>query len=179
MRASPGNLHFVTPGKEEAALYMEIGSRSYCQHYTHLWLNNDPGPYLRRSFTPEVVYQELKEPGLSHYIIYLGAEAVGIIKIIKDSRLYHFPAKEALLLEKLYLLKEVAHRGIGSLALRFVEELAKEANKKLLWLDTMQQGPALGFYLKNGYRIMGNKLLQLPGVLEAKRPMHILGKELA
>lgn len=101
------------------------------------------------------------------------------MKLCKHRGFAHYPSRSALLLEKLYLLSEASNRGIGGQALLFAEAYARDLDKELVWLDTMQQGPALGFYLKNGYMLLGTRQLDLPGVLESERHMFVLGKKLS
>lgn len=156
--------------------YMAVGSLAYRQHYTHLWEKGDPTPYLAGSFTEEVLARELRDGGIAHFIVSVGGEEAGILKIIKDCAVGTYPAKEALLIEKIYLLNNCTGRQIGGVILKFAEGYARRLGKKVIWLDTMKKGPALNFYLKHHYRVLHEHKLHYPGVIDEERPMFILTK---
>ncbi|WP_425236261.1 GNAT family N-acetyltransferase [Ulvibacterium sp.] len=157
-------------------VYCAIGIKSYRQYYLHLWENADPAPYIDASFTHTVLDRELAHPNNEHFIIYHGASPVGIFKVLLHSKIATYSSKEALLLEKLYLLREYSGKGIGTEVLNFVEKRTKELNKRILWLDTMKKGPAVNFYLKNGFEILREGVLEFPNVLKSERQMLILYK---
>ena len=143
----------------------------------HLWKNNDPSPYIKESFTIDVVKDELKDNSASLWLIYRGNTAVGILKLIKDTPITSHTSKETVLLEKIYILNKFSGKGIGSLTLSWVETYCLKANRQVLWLETMQKGAALNFYLKNGYHIIREKKLNFDQVLEKQKPMYILSKK--
>jgi GNAT superfamily N-acetyltransferase len=157
-------------------VYREVGIQSYRQYYLHLWEDEDPSPYINRSFTHAILNQEMERPYDEHFIVYHEASPVGIFKVTVHSKISPYTSKEAFLLEKLYILKEYSGKGIGTEVLNFIENKAKALNKRILWLDTMKNGPALNFYLKNGFEILKEGVLEFPNVLKSERQMLILYK---
>jgi len=164
--------------QELVGLYCKVGTKSYRQHYLHLWEQNDPSPYIHSSFDPALLDRELKDSNNEHFMVYRDAEPAGIFKIIIHSKIAPYTEKEACLLEKLYILKELSGKGIGTQVLDYVEKRAKELNKKVLWLDTLKNGPALNFYLNRGFAILGECHLDLPHVIEQERDMWVLFKRM-
>ena len=158
--------------------YIEVGKNSYVQHYLHLWENNDPTPYISSSFSRELVEKDLKNPNMIHFLIKMEDTVVGIVKLIKDRALDEFPEKEALLAQKIYLLQAYSGKGVGKKVLLLIEEFAQNLDKKIVWLDTMQKGGPINFYLKNGYKIKRESALSLPGAKPEEKPMWILTKVL-
>lgn len=158
--------------------YIRLGKASYSQHYLHLWENQDPSAYFENAFRPEVVKQEWEDPGVRLFLIYLNAKPAGILKIILEKIIGKENEISCLFLERIYLLSEFTGKGVGKEALRFSESLARKNNRQYVCLEAMQKGPALRFYEKNGYRILGAKNLHFPGSVEEERPMYILGKEI-
>ncbi len=156
--------------------YIRIGIRSYRQHYLHLWENRDPTHYIENSFSRVVVQQESKDPNVSLYLIYSETTPIGILKLILDKSLNLPGPVSCLFLERIYLLAEYSGGGIGTRVLQFAESIARANNTEALCLETMQKGPALHFYRKNGYAIWDKKHLEYPGMIETERPMYILGK---
>ncbi|MBT8294344.1 MAG: GNAT family N-acetyltransferase [Eudoraea sp.] len=170
-------IKFEAVSNETCQLYCNLGIKAYKEHYLHLWKNNDPTPYIEESFTIEVVRLELKDKSALLWLIYQGNKAVGILKLIKDAPIAPHISKATVFLEKIYILNKYSGTGIGSLALSWVEKYCLNSNKHLLWLETMQKGPALNFYLKNGYEILKEKQLKYEQVLEKQKPMYVLMKK--
>lgn len=164
--------------QESCPLYCNLGIKAYKEHYLHLWKNEDPSPYIQQSFTRDVVESELKDTSSYLFLIYAGDKAAGILKIIKDASIAPYTSKEAIFLEKIYLLNEFSGRGMGSQVLRWVEAYSIDLNKTILWLETMQKGQALNFYLKNEYKILKAKNHPMDEVLSDQKPMYVLFKKL-
>ena len=158
--------------------YIEIGRKAYDQHYLHLWKNQDSTPYLESSFTREVLKKESTDNNTALFIIHYDGNPAGVLKIIENSPISPYSAEDALLLEKIYILKEFTGKGIGREVLDFTEQRAKELHKKIIWLDTMQNSPALHFYLAYGFEIHGETKLHFQTVLDRERPMYQLVKSL-
>ncbi|MEZ4809248.1 MAG: GNAT family N-acetyltransferase [Allomuricauda sp.] len=166
----------VTPDTMET--YISVGKKSYKEHYLHLWENEDPSPYIANSFAQEVVEDELADPNVVNYLVRKGDAVVGIVKLIKDRSLDELSEKESLLAQKIYLLKAYSGMGLGKKVLQCIEDYARGLNKKVVWLDTMQKGSPIHFYLKNGFKIKKEGMLGLPGAKPSERPMWILTKQL-
>ncbi|WP_435623026.1 GNAT family N-acetyltransferase [Flagellimonas sp.] len=82
------------------------------------------------------------------------------------------------MIQKIYLLQEHSGKGYGYQLLEILEDYARNLGKRLVWLDTMQNGTALNFYLKNGFVIHKKSRLALPNAIEEERPMLVLTKEI-
>ena len=171
-------IHIVPLTPELFDAYIRVGIKSYCEHYLHLWENRDPRPYIENSFSREIVQQEYEDPNVSLYLILRGTLQVGILKLILNKTIELPEHIKCLFLERIYLLAAYSGTGIGARVLQFTEAKARDQNTKAVLLETMQKGPALKFYQKNGYDIWGTKNLGFTGLVEEERPMFILGKYL-
>lgn len=159
-------------------IYVAVGKQSYQEHYLHLWENQDPSPYISGSFTGEVVAKDLENPNLGHFLVKTGERMAGIVKLVLDSPLDEHNAEESLLAQKIYLLKSYSGQGLGKKVLELIEAHAKNLEKKILWLDTMQKGGPIKFYLKNGFEIKKESELTLPHAIPSEKPMWVLTKQL-
>ncbi|QCX00815.1 GNAT family N-acetyltransferase [Aggregatimonas sangjinii] len=170
-------VHFEPLTASRFHTYIEVGKKAYAQHYLHLWHKSNAAPYLMDSFTKAVLEREDTDANTALFIINYNRKAVGILKFTVNCELHPFSDKEALYLDKIYIQNEYTGKGIGKKVLQFTMLRAKEYQKKVLWLDTMQNGPALQFYFKNGFEIHSEKLLHFSGVLDEERPMFVLTKK--
>ena len=175
--SAQSGLHITPLSEREFDTYIEVGTNAYNQHYRHLWKDLDTTPYLENSFTKEVLQMALSDLNSELFLLYYEGIAVGILKIIKDSPAFPYSPKEALLLDKIYILDTYSGQGLGALVLDFVIARACDLNKKVVWLESMQNSPALHFYTKNGFEIYKESTHPFPAVFEDQRPMFILYKK--
>jgi len=155
----------------------ENGTRAYQQHYLHLWTNENSSPYIESSFTRAILELEEDDKNTILYRILSNKKTVGVLKISLNAALAPYSEKEALCIDKIYILKEHSGKGIGKKVLQFVQLRAQEMHKKVVWLDTMQKGPALDFYIKNGFEIHSKGMVTFPAVLEDERLMWVMVKK--
>lgn len=158
--------------------YISIGTKSYNEHYPHLWKNGDTSVYISKIFTKKVVENELADDNIAHFFVNTNNTPIGIVKLIKNCAIDEFSSEESLLAEKIYLLKSCSGKGFGKMILQHIEDYAKNLKKKVIWLDTMQKGNPINFYLKNGFQIKKESELTLAGAKPSEKAMWILTKQL-
>lgn len=158
--------------------YIQVGTKAYNEHYTHLWANADTSPYVQESFTHAVLKEEHSDANTQFFLIKKHGIYVGIVKLIIDCAIDGYSKKEALYLDKIYIIKEAVGQGIGTKTLEFILLRAKEANKKLVWLATMQKGPALNFYKQHGFYVHSTTEVKFEHVLDEEKPMFIMKKKI-
>jgi GNAT superfamily N-acetyltransferase len=116
----------------------------------------------------------MENSNIVFFIVYDGPTAVGILKIKINSALAPYSAEDAMLLDKIYILKQHSGKGVGKKVLDFVIEMGETHNKKSIWLEAMKKGPALQFYLKNGFKIHGEIQHPSPEVVADQKAMYTL-----
>ncbi|MGB5238012.1 MAG: GNAT family N-acetyltransferase [Flavobacteriaceae bacterium] len=162
----------LTP--ELISTYNRVGTDSYHEHYLHLWPNANPSDYIDNNFNAQLVAQEIKDKNLRHFLVEEQGEVAGIMKLVVDSPIEPYSARQAIFLEKIYLLNRHSGQGMGKKCISYIIEFSNSLGKEILWLDTMQKGRALGFYLDLGFEIFGEKLLHFSNALQDQRPMYQL-----
>ncbi|WP_419214158.1 GNAT family N-acetyltransferase [Maribacter sp. X9] len=158
--------------------YIKIGTIAYNQHYLHLWPNGDTSTYIESSFTKEVLLQEEQDDNTVLYLIKTNKSYVGLLKIILHKSIANYKAIESLYIDKIYIQKEFTGIGLGRKTLEFVTGLSKKLSKKAIYLETMQKGPALPFYLAHGFHIIDMTKVPFANAVEEEKPMYVLLKEI-
>lgn len=171
-------IHFEPLTPARFSTYITVGTKAYNQHYLHLWPNEDSSPYIKNSFTTEVLQTEENNNNTRLFLINTSTDSIGILKFTVSKKLDTFNEKEALYIDKIYIVNEACGFGIGTKALTFVALRAKALKKSVIWLDTMQKGPALHFYQKNGFVIYGKTEIPFKQAIEKEKPMFIMTKQL-
>lgn len=172
------SVHFepITPALYE--VYIKIGTLAYNQHYHHLWPDGETSTYIQNSFTKKVLLKEERNNNTALFLIKINHNFSGILKLTLDKAIATYDKQESLYLDKIYILKEYTGMGIGRKTMEFITNKAKSLDKKVIYLEAMQKGPALGFYKKNSFNIINTTQVPFKNVIEKEKPMYILLKEI-
>ncbi len=163
--------------EEEIPLYLETGRAAYRDHYCHLWPKGDPWPYLTRNFTEELVRSEIHNPELKVFLVRSGGMPAGICKLDLSREFGATASGNSIFLEKIYFKRPFTGRGLGSSVIGEIIRMGTQWGRDFLWLEAMQKGPALSFYLNHGFSILGETEVPHPEVLESEKKMWVLGRK--
>ncbi|TLP80423.1 GNAT family N-acetyltransferase [Maribacter sp. ACAM166] len=156
--------------------YIGIGTIAYNEHYRHLWPNGDTSTYIENSFTKKVLLKEELDQNTSLYLIRTNKSYAGILKITLDKAIDKHSKRNSLYIDKIYIQNKYTRLGIGRKTLEFVTTRAKELSKSVIYLEAMQKGLALPFYLSNDFTIIGNTKIPFKNAIEVEKPMYTLLK---
>lgn len=131
----------------------------YLSAYSHFW--KDKGDwYFNYQYSKENLEQELLQENSSYYFICYKNEVVGNIRIIWDENLEGLSEEKQVKLHRLYLHKKTQGKGFGKKIVNWLENLAKQKDYSVLWLDAMNmQEQAFQFYKKLDYKYHSHTFL--------------------
>ncbi len=139
---------------KDALLLSEAALKAYADHYLHLWYDEGKW-YTEKYFSVERLENELKDENSIFYLAYYNSSPVGFLKLNINAPLEREEGN-SMELERIYLLKDVAGKGIGRKLLNLTFAIAKEHNKDIIWLKAMDSSEgAISFYKKMGFEITG------------------------
>lgn len=163
---------------KDALLLSEVALKAYADHYLHLW--HDRGKwYIEKYFSVEKLETELKDENAVFFLAYYNVSPVGFIKLNINAPLDGEEEKKCMELERIYLSKDAAGKGIGRKLVELTFAIGKENNRGIIWLKAMDssEGP-IAFYKKMGFEISGTYKLkhtlmkeELRGMVIMKRPI--------
>ena len=159
----------------------ELARSIYREYYLHLWNPGGADWYMfEYAYNRSKLEMELADPNNLHYIVYNNEqEPMGYLKIRINAVLEGSENKNCLEIERIYLHKAIAGKGIGKHFLLFSEDIAKLHHKNLIFLKAMDScTEVIGFYQKLGYAIYGKLTLPFEQMKEEYRGMVILQKEI-
>jgi len=152
---------------------LEICKQSYIEHYTYLW--GDKGEnYMNTVFTREKMLSEMTRDYSQFFLIYDEERPVGILKINDGTSTDGTRDPAYLEIERIYFLKEAAGKGLGKFTLTMVGQLAKDANKTIIWLKAMKGGDAVKFYEKHGFVVTEETELSYPFIKDEFKGMVVM-----
>lgn len=161
---------------QDASFLSEVALRAYADHYLDLWYDRGSW-YMEKYFSPEKLTRELRDSNSQFYIAYFNHSPVGFLKLNIDASREGLKAKDAMELERIYLNKEVAGKGIGRKLVELTFDIARKNCKDIVWLKAMDtsEGP-IAFYKKMGFEITGAYRLKHALMKEELRGMVIMTK---
>lgn len=113
---------------------------------------DDMEKFLRESYAIDKLAAELNNPDSRFFFLEVDGETAGYLKVnVGDAQTERFKPN-ALEVERIYLLPQFQHHGLGNLLLDYAENLAVKEQKDYLWLGVYEKNlPAQSFYQKYGF----------------------------
>lgn len=150
----------------------------YVEYYLHLWNPGGADWYMNEhAYHPDKLRSELADNNNLHFIVYDDEKPAGYLKLKLNAVLKGFERNNSLEIERIYLHKAVAGKGVGKQLMLLSEEIARDHQKEMLFLKAMDTSmDALSFYQKMGYTKCGTYVLPFPQLKEELRGMFILNK---
>ena len=167
----------ISHADELAALSKSI----YREYYLHLWYPGGAEWYMNeQAYHPDTLKSELADRNNLHFIVYENKQPMGYLKIKINATLKESEPWNSLEIERIYLHKKIAGKGIGKQLMLLSEDIAKQHNKNMIFLKAMDSSTeAIGFYQKMGYTVCGTLTLPFPLLKESFRGMVILQKNIS
>ncbi|WP_442600081.1 GNAT family N-acetyltransferase [Neobacillus sp. D3-1R] len=108
--------------------------------------------YLEKAFNLKQLEKELSDPSSQFYFVYFHNEVAGYLKVNTDDAQSEEMGDESLEIERIYIKNKLQKHGLGKNLFNKAIELAKEQNKKKIWLGVWEKNEnAIAFYKKMGF----------------------------
>ena len=160
----------------DASILSTVALKAYSDHYLHLWYDGGQW-YMNKFFSPQQLQTELQDPNAAFYLACHNGVPAGFLKLNINTSYPGEYDNNALELERIYLNKEATGKGIGKALAELTFAIAKENNRKLVWLKAMDTShESIAFYKKMGFEITGRYTLPHEKMKEALRGMVIMTK---
>jgi diamine N-acetyltransferase len=165
----------------DAAMLTQLAKNIYQDHYLHLWHPGGADWYMNEyAYASHKIEQELADPLVEYFIAAGDNQPLGYMKLNIEAALDETP--DALEVERIYLHKNAAGKGIGRQLMELALQRARELKREMLFLKAMDSSlDAIAFYQKLGYTICGSLQLPMPEfslMKEEYRGMVILKRDM-
>ncbi|MGO4900608.1 GNAT family N-acetyltransferase [Bacillus sp. GM2] len=108
--------------------------------------------YLEKAFHLKQLEKELANSASQFFFVYCNNEAAGYLKVNTDEAQTEKMGDESLEIERIYIKNEFQKHGLGKYLFNKALEIAKELNKKKIWLGVWEKNEnAIAFYKKMGF----------------------------
>ena len=148
----------------DATLLNDLAIAIYKENYLYLWHERGADWYMHEyAYPKEKLVLELSDPTIGYFLLKVGAEAVGYMKLLFTGKLSGYDTVDAFEIERIYLLDKMKGQGLGKMMMEFAENQAIEMGKKILFLKAMDSSKeAIAFYQKMGFEIDSKFSLPMP-----------------
>ena len=142
----------------EVSILTEIGRLTFIESHGHSAGADDITTYLKKAFNLISLEKEVSDTQNQFYFIENENGIVGYLKFRINNPHHFVPDLNSCKLERIYILKQYTNLGMGTQALRFVMDQVKQfAQSKIYLYVWIENIPAMQFYKKMGFQIVGNE----------------------
>ncbi len=140
----------------------KIGRQTFFETYAAGNTEENMRQYLANDFAVEKLKSEIEDPDTSFYFADLAGETVAYLKLNYSAAQTELKDKNALEIERIYVLQAHQGKGIGQLLYEKANQVAQEAKVAYIWLGVWEENPkAMQFYQKNGFRTFDKHIFKL------------------
>jgi ribosomal protein S18 acetylase RimI-like enzyme len=143
-------------GVSDARLISTLATVSFFEAYFE---QDDPhslADYLIGNFAAEKIALELALPEVKFFIVHRDDKAVGYAKLGESEPHESITSKNAVELQRIYLVERVWGTGVGEILLECCLDEAKAMGKEVLWLGVWEENKrGRSFYGKHGFIEVG------------------------
>jgi len=108
--------------------------------------------YISVAFEKQNMLHQLQDKRAAFYFVFKNAALVGYFKLNIDEAQTDIKTKEAIELERIYVLEKFQGQHLGKIMLQEVLKLASKQNKTYIWLGVWEHNlAAIQFYEKFGF----------------------------
>lgn len=156
-----------------------VVEETYLPYFRYLW-HDEGKAYLAYINNGEVLEQHLAKPQHHYYFAKLEDDTIaGYLKLIFEAPIPDTHVVNAISLDKIYLSEAAKGKGIGKSLMEFADQQAQLAKVEYLWLRVMDSNAYnLDFYVKNGYKILYKRWLELANIKDEYRGIFTMLKSL-
>ncbi len=120
--------------------------------------------YLKKSFSREKVSEEISDKNSEIYFAEIDKKIVGYLKVNFDQSQTELKDRNALEIERIYVIKEYLGKKIGQALYAKAINIARQKNLQYVWLGVWEENPrAIRFYEKNGFEKFDKHIFDLGG----------------
>ncbi|MDX6183304.1 GNAT family N-acetyltransferase [Flavobacterium sp. Fl-77] len=149
-------------GLSELEKLQKIGKQTFSETFAAINSEENMKQYLTEKFSLEKLTDELTNSNSEFYFALLEEKIVGYLKVNFAAAQTELKDKNALEIERIYVLKEHKGNKIGQLLYEKALQVAQKSSLKYIWLGVWEENHgALHFYKKNGFIAFDKHIFRL------------------
>lgn len=147
---------------KEISQLQKIGKLTFSETFASENSEENMKEYLENGFSTEKLTKELTDQNAEFYFAELDGKTIGYLKVNLGQSQTEIRDKNAIEIERIYVLKEFHGKKVGQILYDKAIELAKEKKVEYVWLGVWEQNlRAIQFYEKNGFKAFDKHIFKL------------------
>jgi len=137
---------------QDLDVLLQIARRTFVDAFEKDNTPEDFAVYIKEAFAKSTIAEQLRNFNSAFYFLYVKKELAGYFKINEFDAQHELKTDDTIELERIYVLEEFQGQQLGTFMITEAMRLAKEKNKKQLWLGVWEENTsAIRFYEKQGF----------------------------
>jgi ribosomal protein S18 acetylase RimI-like enzyme len=146
----------------DAEVLSTLGLQTFKETFGDANSEEDMALYIKNNFSVERLNQEFEEQDALFFLAELNAVAVGYAKIRSSKNPVELKDEKALEIERIYAVKNVVGKGIGSQLMQTCLDYAKSNGYDTVWLGVWENNThAIKFYQRWGFEKFSQHIFML------------------
>jgi ribosomal protein S18 acetylase RimI-like enzyme len=148
------NITIHTASKELAVLIADLSRQTFYETFAKYNSKANLDKFMNEQFTKKALMDEVGAPNNIFLLAYHNSKVAGYARLREYNIHPGIGTIHALEIARLYAVSSMIGKGVGSALMKKSIEIAKEKNKKCVWLGVWQQNHrAISFYFRWGFEI--------------------------
>ncbi len=134
----------------------ELGAKTFYDTFANDNTPENMDVHLRKSFSPEIQFNELAAPENIFLIAESEKGPIGFAQLITDSREESLKGIKSLEIRRIYATQENIGKGVGKELMSASIQEARQRGCDSIWMGVWEKNPrAIAFYKKWGFKEVG------------------------
>ena len=140
----------------DAELIAEMSRQTFYDSFAAQNTKDDMDKFMNEQFNKEKLIKEVEEPGSLFFLAWEGKQPVGYMRMRDGERYPEFGNYSSIEIARIYAIQAAIGKGVGTALVKMCMEIAKERERKLIWLGVWEHNQrAINFYKKWGFEKFG------------------------
>jgi diamine N-acetyltransferase len=146
----------------DAELIADISQRTFYDSFAKFNTKENMDKFMNVQFPREKLIDEVADKESIFLLAYLDGELVGYVRLCESVNPPELADINAIEIVRIYTEQRTIGKGVGKALMLQCIEIAREKNKKLIWLGVWEHNDnALSFYKKFGFEQFGSHIFML------------------
>jgi len=140
----------------------QICTQTFAETFSAMNSEEDMQKYLAKSFSDEKLLAELRKKNTAFYFALVNEKIAGYLQVNSGHSQNELIDKNALEIERIYVLKAFQGKRVGQLLFQKALDIAAQKEVDFVWLGVWENNAkAIRFYRKNGFVIFDKHVFML------------------
>jgi ribosomal protein S18 acetylase RimI-like enzyme len=147
---------------KDAKMLAELGARTFYDTFAKDNTPENIDAYLKKSFSPEIQFNELSQPDIIFLIAEFEDMPIGYAQLMINSKDESIRSTQPLEIRRIYASQEYLGKGVGKELMQAITSEAKLRGCDCIWLGVWEKNQrAIDFYEKWGFREVGTHIFSV------------------